>query len=462
MAIARFLSIVLCGLAADPEGTLKMPVDAEIAAMVRAVDVDRIKSDVHSLVGFGTRHTVSETESDTRGIGAARRWISDQFREISRATGDRLTVEFDGYHQPPDGRRIVKPVEIINVVATLPGSTPVSADRVYIVSGHYDSIPSNAADYESEAPGADDDATGVAAVLEAARVMAGYKFDATIIFMAVAGEEQGLYGSKHAARQARANGIPIAGMFTNDIIGNTLSVRGQREARRVRVFSEGMPLNEPEDVAFMRQRIGGENDSPARQLARHISQACDAYVDGFEVALVARLDRYLRGGDHKSFSLEGYPAVRFTEYHEDYRHQHQDVRQENGVQYGDLPEFVDFDYVGNVTRVNVAALASLARAPATPKEVTMVTEQLTTDTTLRWSPNTEPDLDGYLVVWRETTAPQWQFAKRVGKVTEATIPLSKDNYIFGVCAVDDQGHRSEAVFPWPTKMRTDDRRKQDR
>lgn len=445
--LAGIASVMITGCSQIP----RLAVDPQIARMVRQVDAGRIRSHVYKLVGFGTRATLSETQSDTRGIGAARRWIRDEFVRIADQSGGRLRVEMDGYHQEPDGRRIIKPVEIINVVATLPGRQPESADRLYVVSGHYDSIPSDPKDYQSDAPGAGDDASGVAAVIEMARIMSHYEFDATIVFMAVAGEEQGLWGSKHAARKAKAEKVNVAGMFTNDIIGNSLSVHGVRDPSRVRVFSEGVPLAETPQQARVRRRTGSENDSAARQLARYVDRACDAYVRGFDVVLIARHDRYLRGGDHKSYSLAGYPAIRFTEMHEDYRHQHQNVRIEDGVQYGDLPEFVDFDYVADVTRVNIAALASLARAPGRPKNVRIITAKLTNDTKLRWDPNLEADLMGYEILWRETTAPQWQHSVRVGKVSEYTLPLSKDNYIFGVCAADRDGHRSEAVYPQPSR-----------
>lgn len=424
--------------------------DPQIAEMVKQVDAARIEADIKTLVGFGTRHTLSQTDSDTRGIGAARTWIKAEFERISQQTGGRLTVKLDGYRQEPDGNRVVKPVEIFNVVATLPGSRPDSAGRVYLVSGHYDSRASDPLDFQSDAPGADDDATGVAAVIEMARVMSGHEFDATVMFIAFAGEEQGLLGSKYAARQMRTKGVDVAGMFTNDIIGNSLSVAGVRDRQRACVFSEGVPLVETPEQAKVRQRTGSENDSPARQLARYVDAACGTYVLGFDVVLIYRLDRFMRGGDHKSFSLQGYPAIRFTEMYEDYRHQHQDVRVVDDVQYGDLPEFVDYEYAANVTRVNVAALASLARAPRRPMNVRVDTASLGNDTTLRWDANREPDLDGYLILWRETTAPQWQASKRVGKVSECTIPLSKDNYIFGVCAMDKEGHRSEAAYPWQT------------
>ncbi len=429
----------------------QLVIDPQIERMVRDVDAGRIASHIHKLVSFGTRNTMSETESDTRGIGAARRWIRDEFERISHESGGRLKVEFDAYRQEPDGTRIVKPTDIVNVVATLPGRQPASADRLYIVSGHYDSIASDPKDFTSDAPGANDDASGVAAVLEMARVMAGYKFDATVVFMAVAGEEQGLLGSTHAARRLRAKKANVAAMLTNDIIGGAALNDGTNDRARVRVFSEGVPMNETEVEANMRLRAGGENDSPARQLARYAASACDAYVRDFDVMLIFRMDRLMRGGDHKAFCSAGYSGIRFTEVFENYDHQHQNVRVEDAVHYGDLAEYVDFDYVANVARVNLSTLAALARAPAAPSGVRIVVAKLGQGTHVRWKANTEPDLMGYDILWRETTSPRWQWSKRVGKVTEHWLPLSKDNYFFGVAAVDKDGHRSEAVFPSPAK-----------
>jgi Zn-dependent M28 family amino/carboxypeptidase len=303
-----------------------------------------------------------------------------------------------------------------------------------------------------DAPGANDDASGVAAVLEMARVMSRYEFDATVIFMAVAGEEQGLLGSTYFAEQARQKKLDIEAMFTNDIVGNSVGGNGVRDASTVRVFSEGVPSNEIEAEARVRRGVGGENDSASRQLARFIKEAGEAYVPRMKVMMVYRRDRYLRGGDHIPFLERGFPAVRFTEPNEDYRHQHQNVRTEGGVQYGDLPQFVDFNYIAQVARINAASLASLALAPAVPKQVGIVTSRLTNDTDLKWAANTEPDLAGYEIVWRETTSPIWTHARMVGSVTTYTMKgMSKDNYFFGVRAVDKQGRRSPAGFPRPVQ-----------
>jgi hypothetical protein len=283
-----------------------------------------------------------------------------------------------------------------------------------------------------------------------ARVMSKYRFDATIVFMAVAGEEQGLLGSTHFAELATQKAMNIEAMFTNDIIGNTLGGNGVRDRRTVRVFSEGVPSNEKPEEANIRRGVGGENDSASRQLARFVSETGGLYVPNMKVKMVYRRDRYLRGGDHIPFLERGFPAIRFCEPNEDYNHQHQNVRTENGTRYGDLPEFVDFAYVANVARVNAANLALLALAPAMPKKVNILTARLTNDTDLKWEENQEPDLAGYEVVWRETTSPVWTGSRRVGNATSYTMKgMSKDNYFFGVRAVDKQGNRSPVSFPRP-------------
>lgn len=426
------------------------PGDPLIHEMVAEVSEANIRASVEKLVTFGTRHTLSETESETRGIGAARRWIKDQFDAYSAASGGRLRVELQSYMQPPDGRRITRDVEIVNVLATLPGTSPTAVDRVFVVSGHYDSICSDPVDADCDAPGANDDASGVAAVLEMARVMSKRNFEATVVFAAVAGEEQGLFGSRYMAQRYKETGVRVEGMFTNDIIGNTLSESGVLDRGRVRVFSEGVPATEStEEERRLRLATGNESDSAARQLARYIDETCGVYVPLMDVTLIWRRDRFLRGGDHTPFSEQGYPAVRFTEMNEDYRRQHQNVRVEDGVQYGDLPQFVDYGYVAQVARVNLAALANLAMAPAPPKNLRMLTAKLETTTTLRWDPAEEADFAGYEIVWRETTAPQWQHSMFVGIQTGCIHPLSKDNYIFGVRSVDKSGHKSVVAYPTP-------------
>lgn len=426
--------------------------DPMIHEMLSEISEQNIREHVEKLAAFGTRQTLSETESESRGIGAARRWIRDQFESYSAASGGRLQVEMQSYIQPADGRRITRDVEIVNVFATLPGVGPDSENRVYVVSGHYDSICSDPADHECDAPGANDDASGVAAVLEMARVMSKRQFKATLVFAAVAGEEQGLYGSRYMAKDYRERGINVAGMFTNDIIGNTLGQNGVRDRGRVRVFSEGVPVTESnQDARQIRLATGNENDSPARQLARYVDEVCNQYVPGFGVMLIWRRDRFLRGGDHTAFSEQGYPAIRFTEVNEDYRRQHQNIRVEDGVHYGDLPEFVDHAYVAQVARVNAAALASLALAPAPPSRLRVLTTKLEHTTTLQWEVAEDPDLAGFEVVWRETTEPRWQQSQFVGIQTGCVHPLSKDNYIFGVRAVGNNGHKSVVAYPLPAR-----------
>lgn len=420
---------------------------AVIEKIVKEISAKSVEAKIQKLVGFGTRHTMSETESDTRGIGAARRWIKT---ELERCGAGRLDVQFDS-HIAAVSRRISRPTEIVNVVATLKGKT--NPERMYVVSGHYDSRVTDVMDATSDAPGANDDASGTAAVMEMACVMAKYDFDATIVFMTVAAEEQGLLGAAHWAQQAKDQKWNIAGMFTNDIIGSSRSETGEIDNKTVRLFAEGLPaVKENSEQNRNLIATGGESDSPSRQLARYVKEVGERYVKRMKVNIVHRRDRYLRGGDHIPFLERGFAALRFTEPNEDYRHQHQDLRTENGVKIGDLPEFVDFAYTANVTRINAAALASLALAPAAPNNVIMKTAQLENDTVLTWDTNVDPDLAGYRIVWRDTTSPIWQGVIHAGKVLEYRIKgKSKDNYFFGVQAVDKDGNASVATYPMPGK-----------
>jgi hypothetical protein len=420
-----------------------------IASIVREIDARNIEASIRKLVSFGTRNTLSEQNDPKRGIGAARDWLYAEFLKAAEASQGRMTVEKQSYEQAK-AQRVPQPTIITNVVATLKGSQSEATDRIYVVSGHYDSMCNSPTDGKCDAPGANDDASGTAAVLEMARVMAKHEFDATIVFMAVAGEEQSLLGSTHFAEQAKQKNWNIDAMFTNDIIGNTLGGNGVRDRGTVRVFSEGVPTNETTAEATTRRSVGGENDSASRQLARFIKEIGDANVPQMKVMLIYRRDRYGRGGDHIPFLERGYPAVRFTETNEEFRHQHQNVRVENGVQFGDLPEFVDFAYVANVARVNAASLAALALAPSRPVGVVIVTARLSNDTDLRWEPNKEPDLAGYEIVWRDTTSAVWTNSKPVGNVTSFTMKgMSKDNYFFGVRAIDRDGNRSVVTYPRP-------------
>jgi len=425
--------------------------DPEIVEMLDQVSVDTVEKNIQRLADFGTRHTLSETESDTFGIGAARRWIKEEMDRYSRNSGNSLEVEFHRFIQEPT-RRIQEPVEIVNVVATLPGTDP-NDDRIFVVSGHYDSRASNVMDAESLAPGANDDASGTVAVMEMARIMSNHDFPATIIFMAVAGEEQGLLGAYQWAEEAAEEGKNIAGMITNDIIGNHEAEDGQlSDPNRVRLFAQGVPPQRELDMETRRYlQTGGESDMPTRQLARSIKEASESYIPDMEVWLIYRLDRYLRGGDHRAFLDQGYPAVRFSEPHEEFAHQHQDIREENGIQYGDLPEFVDFPYVARVTRVNMAALANLARSPQPPENVGMNITRLENDTRLRWEMSESEHLGGYEVLWRETTSPVWQHKEfvEVGTHTYTASNISKDNWIFGVRSVSRDGHTGIPVYPMP-------------
>lgn len=455
--VAFVLSLSTPARAAD-SGERNLQIDAIVAA----VSQERIEARIRKLASFYTRHTLSQTDSDTRGIGAARRWIHAELAECARATGGRMQVAFDAYIEPP-GRRLPEAVEIVNVVATLPGAQAEAQKRIYVVSGHYDSRVSDVMDAESFAPGANDDASGVAAVMELACVMAAHRLDATVVFMAVAGEEQGLLGAAHWAEEARKNGLAIAAVITNDIIGSPTASDGRRNERRVRLFANGLPAllaaSQRHANAFAQRarreldaiaRSGGEADTPTHQLGRHLKETAERYLPGFTVDLIPRPDRFLRGGDHLPFLERGYAAVRFTEPAEDYRHQHQDVREEKGVRFGDLPEFVDFAYVAQVARANAAGLASLALAPAPPREAGIEVIELENDTTLRWTANVEPDLAGYRVVWRAPGTPTWQFSRDVGDVTRFTLKgVSKDGFVFGVIALDREGNASPASFPRP-------------
>src|SRR5215212_1121048 len=420
-----------------------------VANIVREIDARNVEATIRKLVSFGTRNTLSEQNDPKRGIGAARDWLYAEFLKAAEASNGRMTVEKQAYEQQK-AARVPQPTMITNVVATLKGPQPEATDRIYVVSGHYDSMCNSPTDAKCDAPGANDDASGTAAVLEMARVMAKYEFDATVVFMAVAGEEQSLLGSTHFAEQAKQKNWNIDAMFTNDIVGNTLGGNGLRDRSRVRVFSEGVPSNETPAEATTRRSVGGENDSASRQLARFIKESGDAFMPQFKVMMIYRRDRYGRGGDHIPFLERRYPAVRFTEVNEEFRRQHQNVRVENGVQFGDLPEFVDFAYVANVARVNAASLAALAWAPSRPMGVTILSQRLSNDTELRWDANKEPDLAGYEIVWRDTTAAMWTDSKPVGNVTGFTMKgMSKDNYFFGVRAIDKDGNKSPVTYPRP-------------
>ncbi|MGV9651242.1 M20/M25/M40 family metallo-hydrolase [Streptomyces sp. NPDC003554] len=423
------------------------PPTRELRALLQEIDPAHIEATVRKLVSFGTRHTLSIQDDPARGIGAARDWLLAELRSYAAASGGRMTAELQSYIQEP-ASRIPTATRITNVIATLRGS--VTPERVYVVSGHYDSRVTDVMDATSDAPGADDDASGVAVVLELARVMAKRRPASTIVFAAVAGEEQGLYGATHMAQQFKAAGVDVQGMFTNDIVGSSTADDDTRDPYTVRLFAEGVPSSETPEQAALRRSVGGENDSATRQLSRFVRDVADNDVTGMHVRVIYRRDRYLRGGDHIPFLERSYPAARFTEPAEDFAHQHQDVRvDETGKQFGDLPEFCDFRYIARVARVNAATLWSLAQAPGTPRGAKIITSTLTNSTDLVWTRGTEPDLAGYEIVWRETTAPEWTHVFPVGDVTRQGVDLSKDNVFFGVRAVNKAGLKSPVAFPEP-------------
>jgi len=426
--------------------------DPQIANALRQISPERIQSNIEKLVHFQTRSTISAQDAESiaagKGIGAAREWIKSEFERYSQQCGGCLEVKTDSFTLGP-AERIPGPTVITNVYAVLKGTDSSNANRVVLVTGHYDSRRTDVLDPTGFAPGANDDASGTAVSLECARVLSKMKFPATIIFLTVAGEEQGLDGSRHFAELARSSGWQVEAALNNDIVGGDRNPR--QNPHVVRVFSEGVPLTMDQKALRMMQDIGGENDSPSRELARYVAETSRAYATGVKPMLVFRLDRYLRGGDHISFLEQGFPAVRFTEYSENFNHQHQNVRTENGVEYGDLPKFVNFDYVANVARVNAATLASLASAPAPPQNVHLLANSLQNDSTLTWDAPIGAGQLHYEVVWRLTTSPEWEHRKDVGNETRVTLPLSKDNAIFGVLASDGKGHRSFPVLPSPER-----------
>ena len=426
-----------------------VPVDSKIAAALKEISAEHVKANIEKLVSFKTRLTLSAQDPASiaagHGVGAAREWIKSEFERYSKDCGGCLEVRTDSFvEQPAD--RIPQPTTITNVYAVLKGTDPESAKRIVLVTGHYDSRNSDTFDAVGDAPGANDDASGTAVSLECARVLSKLKFPGTIVFLTVAGEEQGLNGSRHFAKMAKAEGWALEAILNNDIVGGDRSP-GQ-DTRVVRVFSEGIPLSASEEIMRRVRSLSAESDSTSRALARYIVETARVYKTAVQPMLIFRLDRYLRGGDHSSFNEQGFAAVRFTEYRENYTRQHQNVRIENGVAYGDVPEHVDFDYVANVARLNASTLASLAAAPAPPKSVHLLAKELQNDSTLTWE---ETPGIGYEVLWRATTSPEWEHALSVGKVTKATLPVSKDNVIFAVRAVDDSGHRSLPVVPSPER-----------
>ncbi|MGB4848314.1 MAG: M28 family metallopeptidase [Saprospiraceae bacterium] len=420
--------------------------DPQIEKMVSEVSKDSLQSYIHTLVSFGTRNTLSTQTNPNRGIGAARKWVLSRFNEFAKQSGGRLTAMIDTTTLQKDGKRVDITLLLGNVMATLKGMDTADT-RIFIISGHLDNMRSNVMDRTGDAPGADDDASGVAAVLECARIMSKSTFPATIIFVAVSGEEQGLLGSGYMAEKAKQEKWNIEAVLNNDIIGsNNSSETNNISNAKIRVFSEAFSVQDTGKAALNIRSMGLENDGKARQLARYVKEIGERYVDNLEVVMIYRNDRFLRGGDHTPYVQRGFTAVRFTEMNENYYHQHQDVRMENGIQYGDLPEFIDFEYLRKNTAMNLCNLANLAKAPSMPRDVKVDTRKLTNFTNLSWTSAPSGKVKGYYILMRETTSAVWQ-KKIFTTDLKADLPYSKDNYFFAVQSVSEDGNESLPVVP---------------
>jgi hypothetical protein len=422
--------------------------DPLIENMVKEVSADSLRSYITKLVSFGTRNTLSTQTDPKRGIGAARQWVLSRFNEFARQSGGRLTAFIDTTTLQKDGRRVDTTLLLGNVMARLKGTDP-NDDRIFIISGHLDNMRSSVMDRTGDAPGADDDGSGTAAVMECARIMSKHSFPATIIFVAVSGEEQGLLGSTFMAEKAKKENWNIEAVLNNDIMGsNNSSETNNINNNKVRVFSEGLSsLDTGRTLANIRQ-LGLENDGKARQLARYVKETGERYVDNLEVVMVYRNDRFLRGGDHTPYVQRGYAAVRITEMNENYYRQHQDVRVENGIQYGDLPEHIDYEYLRKNTCLNLCNLANLSKSPSMPQEVKVETRRLTNFTNLNWKAPKSGKVKGYYISMRETTSAFWQ-KKIFTTELKMDLPYSKDNYFFAVQSVSEDGNESLAVVPVP-------------
>jgi hypothetical protein len=422
--------------------------DPEIEKMVNEVSKDSLASYIKAMVSFGTRSTLSIQNDPKRGIGAARNWVLGRFNEFTKQSGGRLTAFIDTVTLQPDGRRIDKPTLLGNVVATLKGTDPAD-NRIFIISGHLDNMRTNVMDGVNDAPGANDDGSGTAALIECVRILSKHSFPATIIFIAVSGEEQGLLGANFMADQAKKQNWNIEAVLNNDIIGsNNSNETNIINNTRIRVFSEGISVLDTGAKATTLRNLGLENDGKARQLARYTKEIGERYVDNLEVVMIYRNDRFLRGGDHTPYVLRGFAAIRFCEMNENYYHQHQDVRLENGIQYGDLPEFMDFEYLRKNACLNLANLANLAKSPSMPQDVKVETKKLTNFTNLTWAVPKTGKVKGYYILMRETTSAVWQ-KKIFTTEIKMELPYSKDNYFFAVQSVSQDGNESLPVVPMP-------------
>src|SRR6056300_30970 len=420
--------------------------DQKLYEIINAVSSEHLKKDVVKLVGFGTRHTLSDTLSDSRGIGAARRWIKSEFDKISENCNNCLEVFYQkNYFTPQDGNRIVKPVWINNVVAIQRGKT--YPNRFIIMSGDIDSRISDPTNYKDDSPGANDNASGMAGTIEAARVLSKYNFENSIIYVGLAGEEQGLFGGKGLAEYAQEKGWEIIGILNNDMIGNITGVGGVIDNRTFRIFSEPVPANETKRQRDARRFYGGEVDGISRQLARYVHTNVKEFMPEMNPMMVYRLDRFGRGGHHRPFNDVGYAGIRIMEAHENYTMQHQDIRVENGIAYGDVIEGVDFGYAKKLTAVNAINLASMAWAPPSLKKLS-IGGIVQASVKFRWEKVNHPNVAGYKIYWRNTTSPTWDHSRFVGDVSEATLEgIVIDNFFFGVATVGKNGYESPVVFP---------------
>lgn len=441
------LALLLCAVAVSRSQTI-IQKDPAIEKMVSEVNRDSLRSYITQMVSYGTRNTLSTQGDPKRGIGAARNWVLSRFNEYAKNSNGRMQAFIDTVSLGPDGRRLDRKIILGNVVARLKGSDD-NDDRIFIISGHLDNMRTNVMDSTGDAPGANDDASGVGAVLECARIMSRHSFPATIIFVAVSGEEQGLLGANYMAEKAKKENWNIEAVLNNDIMGsNNSSETLNINNNKIRVFSEAFSVLDTGKAALNIRSLGLENDGKARQLARYIKEVGERYVDNIEVVMIYRNDRFLRGGDHTPYVQRGFAAVRFTEMNENYYHQHQDVRMENGIQYGDLPEFMDFEYLRKNTAVNLSNLANLAKSPSMPMDVKVETRKLTNYTNLSWTAPKAGKVKGYYILMRETTSAVWQ-KKFFTTETKMELPYSKDNYFFAVQSVSIEGNEGLPVMPVP-------------
>jgi len=437
--------LVLANLFFISIGFTQSKVDKMLIKIATDPSAENLKLDVTTLVNFGTRHTLSDTVSTTRGIGAARRWVYQSFNSISKKCNNCLEVSYLGDIVKADGRRIIKDTKVVNVLAIQRGT--MYPNHYVVMSGDIDSRVSDANNFTSDAPGANDNATGLSGTLEAARVLSKYKFPISIIYVGLSGEEQGLFGGKIMAKYAKEHNWNIIGVLNNDMIGNIEGIDGVIDNSTFRVFSEAISMKTTDNERKRMRFYGGEVDGPSRQLARYIANLATNYMTNLKPIMVYRLDRFGRGGHHRPFNDEGFTGVRIMETHENYNRQHQDIRTENGISYGDVIKGVNFEYAAKLTAVNCLTLASLASAPLAPNNV-MIAGAVEPSTRLKWESPDDKNVIGYKIYWRDTTAPQWQYSRFVGNITDYTLKnIVIDNYLFGVSSISANGAESLVQFP---------------